>query len=135
MLCLGLGRAARYCRAMTLLRPLFGLILSLVLAATSLTAAEMRGHAIGSRLVEICSDSAQGSNVTTVLLDAKGDPIAPMAPCPDCTVGGGLAVLQANPFAATPLTAATRLAVSLTSGDRTFAVIPSVQARAPPLTI
>jgi hypothetical protein len=126
---------ARYCRSMTLLRPLFGLILSLVLAATSLTAAEMRGHAIGSRLVEICSDSAAGSNVTTILLDAKGNPIAPMHPCPDCTVGGGLAVLLGGPIAVAPLTTVGSIAATLTARDRTYALRPPAHARAPPLTI
>lgn len=136
MLRLGLAGLARYCRGMTRLRPLLGLLLSLVLAATSLTAAEMRGHAMGSQIIEICSDTADGSQVATIVLDAAGNPMEPPHPCPDCTLGAGLALLTAPPTGLTPpQTLVARLLVVTVSADPATIHAQTPRARAPPLMI
>lgn len=130
-----LGRAGAVWQDMTLLRPFLGLFLSLVLAATSLTATQMRGHAAGGRLVEICSDSIDGSSVTTVMLDAQGNPVAPPHPCPDCTLAAGLAVLPEPSATLPPHTGAARIAPFVATTHRATLATPPAQARAPPVMI
>lgn len=67
---------------------LYGLMaLCFALVAGSVSMAVARGHATalargGSTLV-ICS----GYGVMTISLDAKGYPIGPVHPCPDCLAG------------------------------------------------
>jgi hypothetical protein len=116
-------------------RPFFGLLLSLVLAATSLTAAEMRGHASGSQWIEICSDTPDGSGITTLQLDAQGKPLGQMHNCPDCTLGAGMATLADAPVQSRPVTTARRLDRSLATAHRATLPAQSPKARAPPLMV
>jgi hypothetical protein len=74
-------------------RLLISLILSLTLATTSVTSAVMHGQMQGATQMVICSDSPDASGVATVTLDAAGNPIAPLHPCPDCLAAQALAIL------------------------------------------
>lgn len=130
-----LGLRGAVWQSMTLLRPLLGMLLSLVLAASSLTAAQMRGHAADGRLVEICSDSIDGSSVSTVMLDAQGNPVAPPHPCPDCTLAAGLAVLPEPSATLPPYMGATRIALFVAESHRAALALLPAQARAPPVMI
>ena len=109
--------------------------MSLVLAASSLTAAQMRGHAAGAQWIEICSDSADGSNVSTVMLDAQGNPVAPPHPCPDCTLAAGLAVLPEPSATLPPDRGAARISRLVAASHRATLALPPAQARAPPVMI
>lgn len=65
---------------MTVSRSLFGLILALVLAVTSVTMAVARQYESMGTSITICADGGQ----TTVILDAQGNKIPFAHPCPDC---------------------------------------------------
>jgi hypothetical protein len=79
-----LGRTVRlrYSNAMTL-RPILGLLLALLLAVTSVTMAVARGQSPMGRDVIICA----GAGTSTITLDANGNPVRAMHPCPDCLMG------------------------------------------------
>lgn len=116
-----------YARRMNRHRSLFALLLSLVLALTGGTMATARGQmALGSPMV-ICS----GYGVVTILVDAQGEPIGTVHPCPDCTLHAAFA-LPAEPLVpGRPNTRAVVLAapsVSLVADWRPQAP----QARGPP---
>ena len=67
---------------MTLLRPLFGLCLALMLALTSVTMAEARHYGpIGTSVVICANGMAQ-----TITLDATGHKVPFTHNCPDCIV-------------------------------------------------
>jgi hypothetical protein len=134
-MCLGSAWPSRYDPRMIWARPLFGLLLSLVLAATSLTAAEMRGHASGSQWIEICSDTPDGSGITTLQLDAQGNPLDHLHNCPYCTLGAGMATLADAPVQSRPATKARRLGRSLATPHRAALPAQSPKARAPPSMI
>lgn len=79
------------------------LILALVLALASQTMAVARTHAAQPGLtMVICS----GYGVTTVTLDADGNPTGPVHPCPDCLSGLSVLVPDAGPVPAAPVTRA-----------------------------
>lgn len=69
-----------------MIRQLCTLLLALILATTSVSAAVMHAEMQGAQQMVICSDSAAGSGIATVTLDATGKPIAHPHRCPDCTV-------------------------------------------------
>ncbi|RUS65055.1 hypothetical protein EGN72_01745 [Pseudorhodobacter sp. E13] len=68
-------------------RPFALVLLCLALVASSVTMAVARGQALalsrGGTTLVICS----GYGVTTLSLDAGGNPIGPVHPCPDCLAG------------------------------------------------
>lgn len=132
---LGSTPPPRYHPRMNWARPFFALLLSLMLAATSLTAAEMRGHAIGSQLIEICSDSADGSGITTIVLDAQGNPLPSQHNCPDCTLGAGMATLADAAGWMRPAAVPQTLGRPQTARHRAGLLTQSAHARAPPLMI
>ncbi|OYU40827.1 MAG: hypothetical protein CFE33_01700 [Pseudorhodobacter sp. PARRP1] len=68
-----------------MIRYLCSLVFALTLAATSVSTAVMHAEMQGAEQMVICSDSASGSGVATVTLDATGKPIAHPHRCPDCT--------------------------------------------------
>lgn len=70
-----------------MIRSLFALLLSLVLAATSVSAAVTHGKMQGAQQMVICSDIDTSSGLKTITLDATGKPIPNAHHCPDCTAG------------------------------------------------
>jgi hypothetical protein len=106
------------------------LILALVLALASQTMAVARTHAAqpGMTMV-ICS----GYGVTTVTLDAEGNPTGPVHPCPDCLSGLSLAPPAATVTPAAPRTRADTAALPpLAITPPAF--WPAAPARGPPLS-
>lgn len=73
------------------LRPLFGLLLALLIAATSLTMAAARGQTRIAGEVVICT----GAGVTTVAVDADSQPVGPAHLCPDMVLALMVALDQA----------------------------------------
>lgn len=78
-------------------RTFSALLLSLVLAVTSVTLAVSRGQAAGLSEMVICSDGA----AVTVTVDAQGNPVERPHHCPDCLVQAG-EVSATAPFLAVP---------------------------------
>lgn len=111
------------------MRALTALLLSLLLAVTSVTMATARGEAPIGQTMTLCSEGG----TITVTLDANGNPVAPHAHlCPDCLS----AVLAANlpaPLAipTRPLTKAAALPLPTTLRLAGLAHRPG-NARAPP---
>lgn len=68
---------------MTILRPLFGFCLALMLALTSVTMAEARHYGPVGTSVVICA----GGMTQTVTLDADGNKVPFTHNCPDCIMG------------------------------------------------
>lgn len=79
------------------LRPFLGLLLALVMAATSLTMAVARGQARVAGEIVICT----GMGISVVTVDAEGNPTGPAHICPDMA----LALLAAPPLSPVDLTA------------------------------
>ena len=65
-------------------RRLCTLVFVLILVATSVSAAVMQSEMQGAQQMLICSDSAAGSGLSIITLDATGKPIASAHHCPDC---------------------------------------------------
>ncbi len=59
---------------------LFRLALILILVASSVVMAPTRGAMAGLSQIEICG----AAGTETVTLDARGNPVGPHHPCPDC---------------------------------------------------
>ena len=73
-------------------------LMAVVLALTGVTDAMARGHAPVVGHMVICS----ADGVTTIAVDADGNPAQGSHPCPDCTLSSG-AMLPAAPVAAQPV--------------------------------
>lgn len=116
---------------MTLLRPLSGLLLALILALSSVTMAVARGQSPMGDAVEICG----GFGAVFVTLDANGQPRAPNHPCPDCLTGvTALDLPGATLPLLRPQTAAR--AVFVTANTRATSLPPpQATARGPPSLI
>lgn len=84
------------------MRLLIHILLSLVLATTSVTSAVMHSEMQGGTEVVICADTASGSEVLT--LDPLGNPIPKMHSCPDCLSAHGMAVWIAASAPSAPQT-------------------------------
>jgi len=82
--------------------PLLPLLLSALFALTSVTMAAARGHVMQGNAVVICS----GYGVVTILVDAKGEPVGTVHPCPDCTLHLVLAGAPPAPMSLRPATRA-----------------------------
>ncbi|MDD8023598.1 MAG: hypothetical protein PHX82_10860 [Paracoccaceae bacterium] len=65
------------------LRIVTAVVLAAILAATSLTMAIARGQTRVAGEVVICT----GYGVTTISVDANGDPVGPVHLCPDMVLG------------------------------------------------
>lgn len=105
-------------------------LLALVLALTSVTATVARAQAAGATEMVICS----GLGITTITVDAEGNPTGPMHDCPLCLAAMGAALLPALPVADRPLSRGLRI-------DRPADVAgwvrpaPAPLARGPPATV
>lgn len=111
-----------------MMRVILSLILSLVLALASGTMAVARTQASAFGQITICS----GYGIVTVSVDAEGNPVGPVHPCPDCLTG----VMLAGPLpmaivASQPLSRAVRLphGTAQLPGAR---AVPVARARGPP---
>lgn len=74
------------------MRVILSLLLSLILATTSVSAAVMHAEMQGSTEMVICSDIGAGG-VTTLRIDATGKPIEHDHNCPDCIAALASALL------------------------------------------
>lgn len=84
------------------------LVLSVVLGLASLTMAVARAQSAAvDGQITICS----GYGVVSVSVDANGNPVGPVHPCPDCLAHLLLATLPAPQVAAEPLPRLSRLSV------------------------
>lgn len=108
--------------------PLSALLLALMLALTSITEAVARSGSPGVTRMVICS--AWG--VSTVTLDAEGNPVVPSHPCAVCLAATGAALLPAVTLPpARPLLAGLRSLPS-GAGDAASRPAPVALARGPP---
>jgi hypothetical protein len=73
------------------MRAVLHLILAFVVALSSVTMVQARHQARAHGDMVICT----GIGMITVAVDAQGQPVGPMLPCPDCTPA--LAALDAGP--------------------------------------
>jgi hypothetical protein len=124
---LGAPGALRYADAMTRLALILRLVLAFALALTSAHGAVARAETGGLTWIEICA----GSDVTSVAVDADGNPATPFHPCPDCVVATAVLVPSA-PVLALPVQAARRMAWPLPAPLALQARGPQAQARGPP---
>lgn len=76
-----------------IMRTLLGLLLSLCLAATSLTMAVARGQARVGMVVVLCT----GTGPLAVAVDAGGKPLKARHICPDCALSLFVAIAEAPP--------------------------------------
>jgi hypothetical protein len=113
---------------MNFLRPIFGLILTLVLTITSVTMAVARQYGSVGTTITICADGGE----TTVTLDAQGNRIPFAHPCPDCVAAVAAQII--HPIATLPTQSRYRMVVL-----RPIYLLPvptqmslPPQARAPP---
>lgn len=112
------------------LRPLLSLGLALVLALTSLTMAVARGQAMPAGEMVICS----GYGVTTVTVDAQGNPVGILHPCPKCLSALALWLAPTPPATPSAPLGHSRLAapVPMLPAEATDPAPP--RARGPPVT-
>ncbi len=113
-----------------MIRSLFALLLALTLAANSVSAAVMQSEMQGAQQMLICSDSAAGSSLTTITLDATGKPITSAHHCPDCTAA--TAALPPSLTQLAPHDSATTPPQPLPALDRASTTPPPQSARDPP---
>ena len=79
------------------MRFLFALLLATIVALSSVAMAAARHQPFGVDRVTLCTEFG----LTEVTLDAQGNPVGPMPPCPDCTAPG-FAALPASAGLAPP---------------------------------
>lgn len=115
-------------RAMwTFMRPFVAICLAVILAATSLTMAVARGQTrIAGELV-LCT----GYGISTVTVDANGEPTGPVHICPDMVLGLMAALDMAAPILSRPEGVAAAMFDADLVALRAHAVPPS-RARDPP---
>lgn len=112
------------------MRMVSGLLLSLLLALSSVSMAVARGQAVSGMELVLCTPSG----VETVVLDAKGNPVpATRHLCPDCVTGSALPAQTRAPVVA-PLRLPLRaLSPALPPDDLSEGREPASQrARGPP---
>lgn len=110
----------------------FASLLALILAATSVTAAVMHSEMQGAVQMVICSDTADGSGLTSISLDASGNPTGPQHTCPECLAALAAALLPAPPQQPVPPTRATRLHLAALPAAASQP-LPANTARDPPV--
>ena len=112
------------------MRVILSLLLSLILATTSVSSAVMHAEMQGSTEMVICSDIG-GDGVSRVLVDATGKPIEHHHSCPDCLAALASALPPAAPDWSVPQTAGqSRFHLTVSAGHGRPA--PAATARGPP---
>lgn len=106
----------------------FRLVLALCVALVSVHTAIGRAEAAGASEIQFCI----GTDIVTVTLDAKGDPVKRGHTCPDCVLSG-LAVLHIESRPTLPRTRAQRLDSPAPTRSVTPARLPQKAARGPPV--
>jgi hypothetical protein len=115
------------------MRLLLALILSLSLAATSVSSAVMHAEMQGATEMTICAD-AGGEGVVTLMFDATGKPIQHHHTCPECIAALASALLPAQALVIAPQSNAILLhPATQTAG--TGRPSPNATARGPPLFV
>jgi hypothetical protein len=113
------------------MRLLVSLVLALTVALSSVTMAQARHHARAADLVQLCT----GVGMIVIAVDAKGNPVGPTLPCPECTPA--LAALPGTDRAVIGL--AERLVpLAFAAADRAHPPHPAARhryARAPPVPV
>ena len=109
------------------LRPFLALVLAAILALTGVTSAIAHGQGPAAGQAVLCTTA--GERIVT--LDARGTPIIPAQPCPDCTLtlatAPGSAPRPGPPDALVPLTQPTGRSVHAAAQPH-----HPIRARAPP---
>ena len=113
------------------MRILIALLLTLTLAATSVSAAVMHSEMQGATEMTICSDIDEGG-LTTIRFDATGKPIPLHHHCPDCIAGLASALIPTPTSILAPHTQARSLFPTLQTAG-TGRPTPAGIARGPPL--
>lgn len=109
-------------------RPIFAILLSLVLLATGGVMAVARGQAMVAGQIVLCS----GTGPVTVNVDATGEPVGPVHICPDCALSL-LAAIPLPDHAIAPVERAAALHFALPAiAAASVGSVPS-RARAPPV--
>lgn len=109
---------------------LIGIVAALVLAMTSMTMAVARGQARVAGEVVICT----GYGVTTISVDAEGNPTGPVHLCPDMVLAMMAAIAVAPALPTPPQGEGRRLqTVELESAQAQAFVVP--RARGPPAAV
>jgi hypothetical protein len=107
------------------------LLLALVVALASVTMAQARHQARASGEVVLCT----GIGMIAVAVDARGNPVGPMVPCPECTPALAALDVGGAPVSGPSL----RLLPAAVSVGRAPAVLPAPprhrNARAPPAPV
>lgn len=116
----------------TTARPFMILLLSLVLALASLTMAVARGQMRAGQgaglTVVICS----GYGITSIQVDAQGNPVGPVHPCPECLAGFLANLGPGAPQVPAPPQQGRRLSAPA-AWQSTSRPAPSATARDPPI--
>lgn len=110
------------------LRPILALLLSALLAVTSVTLAAARGQTRIAGAVVLCSGALYVAGAT----DEDGNPVAPPHLCPDMALGLIAGMAAPAPEVSRP----TGRAEALASSDETHPCprpLPATPARAPPV--
>lgn len=112
---------------------LFASLLALILAVTSVSAAVMHSEMQGAVQMVICSDAPDGSGLTSISLDASGNPIGPQHTCPECLAALEAALLPVPLQQPAPPTRATRLSMAVAPAAASQP-LPTNTARDPPVS-
>lgn len=121
-------RTRPYIAVMIRLRPIFAILLSLVLLATGGMMAVARGQTMVAGQIVLCT----GTGPVTVNVDENGEPVGPVHICPDCALSL-LAAVPAPEHSVAPVERAVSLhfVASVVTAESVGSV-PS-RARAPPV--
>ena len=118
-----------------MLRPFGLLALCFALIAGSVTMAVARGHATalsrGGVTLVLCS----GYGFRTVSLDARGTPIGPLHPCPDCLAGLSAYIAPGQIVLALQSVAMRRVSMFAAPALQPFSRAYVPRARGPPLGV
>lgn len=115
--------------AMNRFRPLFAFALVLALSVASVTMAVARGQDAPAGTMVICA----GYGVVTLALDAEGNPVGPVHPCPDCLAAHLAIEAPTVPATQRPATRSSHVVLADPALARSRSA-PSAHARGPPLS-
>lgn len=113
-----------------MMRMWLGLLLAMIVATTSVSAAVMHAEMQGSTEIVICADIGAGG-IISIRLDATGKPISQHHNCPDCIAGLATALMPAVLTWPVPQSRGQRLFWLVASAGHGLAA-PAAIARGPP---